>query len=164
MKIIIFFLLITGTASAQTVTVSAMNTAISKAIAAQAKIQANTDALQDARATNIEKKLNDTIFFDKKFLPVIGKTVTFSLDSLAKYFKVPAPVVDLTSINNSIATLNTSVTSLNIRVTSLEQWRTVAQGSLDKINTTISLLPPTPTKAVSVSTSTTTTTTTTTLQ
>ena len=172
MKLFIFLLLIIGTAQAQTIVVngqrvytqSGVDAAIKAAIAAQAKIQANTDALQDARATKTEARLNDTIFFDKKFLPVIGKTVTFSLDSLAKYFKVPAPVVDLTSINNSIATLNTSVTSLNIRVTSLEQWRTVAQGSLDKINTTISLLPPIPTKAVSVSTSTTTTTTTTTLQ
>ena len=171
-KLILFLLLITGTANAQTSTINGIvyytkagaDAAIKAAIAAQAKVQANTDALKDARFTKIEARLNDTVFFDKKFLPVIGKTVTFSLDSLAKYFKVPAPVVDLTSINNSIATLNTSVTSLNIRVTSLEQWRTVAQGSLDKINTTISLLPPIPTKAVSVSTSTTTTTTTTTLQ
>jgi len=138
MKIIIFFLLITGTASAQTVTVSAMNTAISKAIAAQAKIQANTDALQDARATNIEKKLNDTVFFDKKFLPVIGKTVTFSLDSLAKYFKVPAPVVDLTAVNTSLSILDgratkaeTRLTAVEIRVTSLEQWRTLIQSDMD---------------------------------
>ena len=138
MKIIIFFLLITGTASAQTVTVSAMNTAISKAIAAQAKIQANTDALQDARATKTEARLNDTIFFDKKFLPVIGKTVTFSLDSLAKYLKVPAPVVDLTAVNTSLSILDgratkaeTRLTAVEIRVTSLEQWRTLIQSDMD---------------------------------
>jgi len=137
-KLLFFLLLITGTVNAQTVTVSAMNTAISKAIAAQAKIQANTDALQDARATNIEKKLNDTVFFDKKFLPVIGKTVTFSLDSLAKYFKVPAPVVDLTAVNTSLSILDgratkaeTRLTAVEIRVTSLEQWRTLIQSDMD---------------------------------
>ena len=162
MKIIIFFLLITGTASAQTVTVSAMNTAISKAIAAQAKIQANTDGVQNTRLASVEKQ--DTVYFDKRYFNVVGRNVNFNIDSVQKYIKFPSTSVDLTAINNSIATLNNSVTSLGIRVTSLEQWRTVAQGSLDKINTTISLLPPIPTKAVSVSTSTTTTTTTTTLQ
>lgn len=138
MKLIIFLFLITGTVHAQTVTTTAMNNAIKAAIAAQAKIQANIDAVQDTRATKIESRLNDTIFFDKKFLPVIGKTVTFSLDSLAKYFKVPTPVVDLTAVNSSLSILDgratkaeARLTAVEIRVTSLEQWRTLIQSDMD---------------------------------
>ena len=147
MKNLLFLLfLITGTAQAQTITVNGqrvytqagVDAAIKAAIAAQAKIQANTDALKDARFTKIEARLNDTIFFDKKFLPVIGKTVTFSLDSLAKYLKVPAPVVDLTAVNTSLSILDgratkaeTRLTAVEIRVTSLEQWRTLIQSDMD---------------------------------
>lgn len=175
-KLILFLLLITGTANAQTSTINGIvyytkagaDAAIKAAIAAQAKVQANTDALKDARFTKIEARLNDTVFFDKKFLPVIGKTVTFSLDSLAKYFKVPAPVVDLTAVNSAIGLLNgrigkveTGVADGVIRLNSLEGWRTNAINDLKNINAAILKIP---TKAVSTSISTTTTTTTTTLQ
>lgn len=165
--LIIIIVLAALSVQGQPVTVTSMNAAIKAAITAQAKIQATTDATQNAVITALTNRVaivekGDTLFFDKKYFTTVGKTVYLNMDSVAKNIKVPS--VDLTAINTSIASLNNSITSLGVRITSLDQWRTVAQGSLDNINTTISLLPPIPTKAVSVSTSTTTTTTTTTLQ
>lgn len=100
------------------------------------KVQSGVDAKQNSRLTTLE--LNDTIFFDKRFMAVIGKTVTINTDSIAKYIKVTAAPVDLTSINNSISSLatrvaatETSTTSLGIRITSLEQWRTIIQNDMD---------------------------------
>lgn len=160
-----------------------VDSAIKVAIVAYAKTRVPVDSVVNVRLSKLEKsvtelQVNDTIFWDKRFFPVIGKTVSLNLDSVSKYVKVAVPVVDLTSVNNSIASLVTRTTALEtrvvsneVRVTSLEQWRTTieawkttAQANLDKINGQIAALPAVPTKAVSTSTSTTTTTTTTILQ
>jgi len=160
-----------------------VDSAIKVAISAYAKTRVPVDSIVNVRLTKVEAnvtalQLNDTIFWDKRFFPIIGKTVSLNLDSVAKYVKIPTPVIDLTSVNNSIASLVTRTTALEtrvvsneVRVTSLEQWRTTleawkttSQANLDKINGQIASLPAVPTKAVSTSTSTTTTTTTTILQ
>lgn len=177
-KLILFFLLISGSVKAQTIVVNgqrvytqsgvdaAIKTAVTAAIAAQAKIQATTDGVQNTRLTSVEKQ--DTVYFDKRYFNVIGRNVNFNIDSVQKYIKFPSTSVDLTAINNSIGLLDTRVGKVEagvadgvIRLNSLEGWRTNAINDLKNINAAILKIPKT---AVSTSTSTTTTNTTTTLQ
>ena len=137
------------------------------------KVQSGVDMVQNGRLAKVESsitalQLNDTIFFDKRFFTVSGRNVNFNIDSVAKYIKVPAPVVDLSAINTAISLLDgrvnlveTGVSSAVTRLNSLEGWRTNAITDLKNINAAILKIPKT---ATSTSTSTTQTTTTTTLQ
>jgi len=130
------------------------------------KVQSGVDAVQNSRLTKLE--LNDTLFFDKKYFPIVGKSISLNLDSIANYIKVPTPVIDLSAITSSIGLLDgrvakveTGYTDAVVRLNSLEGWRTNAINDLKNINTAILKIPKI---ATSTSTSTTTTTTTTTLQ
>lgn len=173
-KLFVILLLIYGTAYGQAPSLNLYSAAgqtqiknyVKYVVDSAFKVQSGVDAKQNSRLTTLE--LNDTIFFDKRFMPVIGKTVTINTDSIAKYIKVPAPVVDLSAITSSIGLLDgriskveTGYTDAVVRLNSLEGWRTNAIADLKNINAAILKIPKT---ATSTSTSTTTTTTTTTLQ
>lgn len=115
-----------------------VNTAISNAVSTVVKNQAQVDAVQNTRLAVVEK--GDTTFYDKRYFTIVGKNIYFNVDSAAKYMKIPAPVVDLTAINNNLTALNksnndltTRVTLMESRTTQLENWRVLSQADIDAL-------------------------------